>query len=298
MDGDFGLIETKIREAINNGKLTKQRIGRGVWTLINTELSQHDQPANTHLIEQCEDLLDTLDNIESPFDSNIENSLLQAKSKLAEHRMTLQETRGAKAAYRIVRRIALVSIVFILLFGGIGVLSYGYWLSGFSTPDEQQYVIQGYELDPRIISQGIAEHDQNAMIQTNNWADLVDFLGFVPNVPDLISSKWYADNYVAFVNSKWIYVTTIFDSGNRLEAPTLVLDIYYFTDIDEARISFEQDCIGVETDLCGKATYISENVESSFACWINGNVVYNISGNVSSDEICQIASELIGGSQK
>ena len=59
-DGNLTPMESKILAAIDDGTLTKEKLEKGVCTLIKMELEQNEHPANMELVSACESLLEKI----------------------------------------------------------------------------------------------------------------------------------------------------------------------------------------------------------------------------------------------
>lgn len=293
MDGDFNSMKEKIQEAIETGRLTPETIEKGIWALLNSEISREDQPANLELIEKCYTLLETLNNTAEPLTPNMEASLSRAKTKLVRHHGSQCAPRRRRTMREIALRTTAVSIILILFISGAGILLHYDWLEGFSTTDEQQYIVQGHKIDPHLVSQVIAEHyEHDVSIMTNDRNEIETFLGFSLSIPQSISD-WSANSYSAFILSDWINTTIAFSKSCETSQISFLVDVYYFTDIENAHISFEQSQAGKTIFIRGKKVYISNNLNNILLCWIDGNITYCISGDLTVKQATEIASSLI-----
>ena len=78
---------------------------------------------------------------------------------------------------------------------GDGILKRG-WFKKYSTPDGQQYVVQGQEINPGIISEGVADNEpRTGELTTTNLDEAIKFLGFEPDLPTWMPDGWTAENY-------------------------------------------------------------------------------------------------------
>lgn len=66
------------------------------------------------------------------------------------------------------------------------------WLTGSSTKDEQQYVINGVTVDPKLVVNGNAEDSNNifARVDTSDMDEVTALLGYTPDTPTALFKKF------------------------------------------------------------------------------------------------------------
>ena len=152
MHGDTRLSTAKILNAINYGTLSQEETVRRLEELVRLELEKGGEKSDVELITQAEDLLqEMLAKDAQPIESR------EAETKAAVLRRIAVEKKRQhirKAALKV----ASVAAAFMVLLIGDGILNRG-WFKKYSTPDGQQYVVQGQEINPGIISEGVADYE-------------------------------------------------------------------------------------------------------------------------------------------
>lgn len=107
-----------------------------------------------------------------------------------------QEVRHRSKKQNVLWRGALAAFALIVLAVGVEMLLHREWLEGASTDDGQQYVVQGQEMDPGIISEGIADNEPHiGELTTTNLDEAIKFLGFDPDLPTWMPDGWKLVNY-------------------------------------------------------------------------------------------------------
>ncbi len=109
-------------------------------------------------------------------------------------------------------------------------------------------------------------------------------------VPDGFAFK-YAEEFVRLDNTNVILYYE--NSGHK----TIVFDFEIYIDQASADASFEKDNNTVEVyENNNIPHYIFQNIDRVQAVWISSNVIYNVSGDVSADEMKKIIDSMNGGS--
>lgn len=286
MHGACGSVKDQILAAIENGKLSREETERRLVALIDAEAAKRDAPADMALVNACEDLLMAL---HTHGTITFESNMLANQAAVQERR---RACRRGKALSRGGRALAAVAAVIVVLVGVFGGLRWR-WLSGSSTPDGQQYVIQQQEIGIETIQRAIAEHTGVMTITTEDRNSLVSFLGFEPNVPDVIQEKWVADEYYAIVFPDMIQIGINYTAGEERES--LIYAIYCYTALENAYSTFEQDAEGEYKKLRGAKIYEVTNEGRTSLTWIRGATVSRISGDFVLDEGRNIVDKLLGG---
>ena len=109
-------------------------------------------------------------------------------------------------------------------------------------------------------------------------------------VPDGFAFK-YAEKFVRLDNTN---VVLYYENSAH---KTIVFDFEIYTDQASADASFEKDDNIVEVyEKNNIPHYIFQNIDRVQAVWISSNVIYNVSGDVSADEMKKIIDSMNGGS--
>lgn len=109
-------------------------------------------------------------------------------------------------------------------------------------------------------------------------------------VPDGFAFK-YAEKFVRLDNTNIVLYYE--NSAHK----TIVFDFGVYTDQASADASFEKDDNMVEVyEKNNIPHYIFQNMDRMQAVWTSSNVIYNVSGDVSADEMKKIIDSMNGGS--
>ena len=284
MDGERQQMLAKIKEAIENGSLTKNEIERRLNAAIDAEIQKKDSPADMQLITACQNLLWEINMHGKPYRSNKEQSLRSLIDKLNK-----KESRQKRQKYAFGFATALV----VLIVGGFAIdaLLKSQWLEGTSSHDEQQYVISGQEINPGIIDPSQADNAlQTHTITTTNLNEALTVLGHIPLMPTWVPDGWAVENYYAN------HIGNITSFGIRYQrAPDedlLRFSITTYSDAESAIYEFEQGKTGIETQCNGWTVYVSENTDAPMAVWREDTACYSITGPISKDELLQIIQSI------
>ena len=278
MHGDTRLSTAKILNAINYGTLSQEETVRRLEELVRLELEKGGEESDVELITQAEDLLqEMLAKDAQPIESR------EAETKAAVLRRIAVEKKRQhirKAALKV----ASVAAAFMVLLIGDGILNRG-WFKKYSTPDGQQYVVQGQEIDPGIISEGVADNEpRTGELTTTNLDEAIKFLGFEPDLPTWMPEGWKLTNYeVGVVTDETIIKATYVNADD-----IIVFIQKKYTDLDNAYASFEQNAEGHVITIGNTEVYYSENINRVRYNWKKENDVFSLSGNLTNEDANQI----------
>lgn len=278
MHGDTRLSTAKILNAINYGTLSQEETVRRLEELVRLELEKGGEESDVELITQAEDLLqEMLAKDAQPIESR------EAETKAAVLRRIAVEKKRQhirKAALKV----ASVAAAFMVLLIGDGILNRG-WFKNYSTPDGQQYVVQGQEMDPGIISEGIADNEpRTGELTTTNLDEAIKFLGFEPDLPTWIPDGWMLTSYeVGVITDETIIKATY------AKADDMIVYIQKrYADLDNAYASFEQNAEGHVTIIGNTEVYCSENINRARYNWKKDNDVFSLAGKLSNEDANQM----------
>lgn len=278
MHGDTRLSTAKILNAINYGTLSQEETVRRLEELVRLELEKGGEESDVELITQAEDLLqEMLAKDAQPIESR------EAETKAAVLRRIAVEKKRQhirKAALKV----ASVAAAFMVLLIGDGILNRG-WFKKYSTPDGQQYVVQGQKIDPGIISEGVADNEpRTGELTTTNLDEAIKFLGFEPDLPTWMPEGWKLTNYeVGVVTDETIIKATYVNADD-----IIVFIQKKYTDLDNAYASFEQNAEGHVITIGNTEVYYSENTNRVRYNWKKENDVFSLSGNLTNEDANQI----------
>ena len=276
----------KILSVIEYGTLPVEETRKRVEALIQSETRKPKEFTDIGLINACEDLLWELGtNGSLPFDSRLEENREAVEVRLS--------SRPARHARPVVRTAAMVAALFVFSLIGESVL-HREWLEARSSPDEQQFVLQGFEIDPGIIGRSIAERAEAEPLSTRDWGQVVEYLGFEPLVPKINEERWNTEIYYASTTPIFIKLTV---SYHQIQDKTtrILYDTYCFPDFKDAYAAFEQNGRGSMTEIAGHQVYISENMGDTSIFYYEKNCTYLVTGNAEYDDLLQFAEEIMKG---
>lgn len=288
MENDRMLID-KLRQEVLSGKLTYDDVVRRLTIAIETEYLK--ESPNLELIDSCEDFLWEIETEGKQKFVSVCDRYLNAIGQHSEVTTPKKTRTGPIMGFA--KRIALISAAFaVLIFFTQGAMRFR-WFSHNSSSDEQQYIIQGHDIGIDIISKSIAEHDEFDMLQTKDWNEFIDYLGFTPSIinPDMLEAS--NTQYIAFIEPGVIMLYIQY-SGLSNDNEVL-MTIQYFTDMEDAYFTLEQDAEGEIVYVHDTMVYVSTNVTNHSFTWLSGETIYRVAGSLTYEEGLQIVSEVVGG---
>lgn len=276
MNGEQSAL-LEILNAIEHGNLSTEETRRRLEELIDNEINKTDVPANMEIVDECEKLLWALNTKgKLPFISNLESN---KQSILKRINRSFNIRQVTKFTFQVA---SLAAIIFISVIG-FDILFRKEWTIDYSTPDEQQYIIQGQTYDPNIVDSASATEDQKEKsLSTTNYSNVIHFLGFDPLIDNHISSEWVAEKYACFVS----HSNSTFRAYYKSERGEIRLIIDYFNDTSDIKTSIEQNNDGCQSQIRNYNVYYTTNNGTIVATWTSENKIYKIaSDSLSSEEV-------------
>ncbi|MDD6050720.1 MAG: hypothetical protein PUC00_05550 [Clostridiales bacterium] len=287
MDNDRMLID-KLRQEVLSGRITYDDIVKRLTIAIETEYLK-DSP-NIDFIESCEDFLWEIRATEEQKYVSVKDRYLKVIGQHTKVATPIHSRNTSSVGFA--KRIALVCTAFVVLICLTqGAIRFR-WFSQNSSSDEQQYIIEGHNVNIDLIMNSIAEHDHYATMKTHDWKEFCEFLGFIPTIIDPSALSATDTQYTAFVEPEVIMLIIKYTLSTTDE--TVVMTIYHYTDIEDAFISFEQDNEGEHIDICGTSVYTSSNIEANSFTWIVDSTVYKVAGSISIEKSLSILENIVG----
>lgn len=275
MNGDRTIM-VEILNAIEYGTLSVDETRRRLEELIDKEIQKSDAPANMQLIDECEKLLWELStNGKIPFVSHLEENQAAVLKRSNRQRNILSLR---KKAFRIGTIAAAIGVLAI----GIEALLHKEWLVWQSTVDEQQLIVHGQEFDPGTVKGVNAESNQSPdSLSTNEYAKVVNFLGFDPHMNFSLEQGWTVEQYTCsrFVDDLTLYIDYLHQDGN-----TIRISAVFYNDIKDAVMYLEQNSDGEQYQQCGRTLYLTRNYDRIIATWNEENVIYTLTSSSTLNE--------------
>ena len=276
----------QILHSIDDGRLSYEETERRLQKLIDDETYQLDHPADAALISACQTLLIQLHSHgKISFESHLDSNWQALQSALARRRQRIRfwSKWGSIAA-------AMVLVVATTVLGAF----HFNWFKQTSSPNQQQYMVQGREITLQMIESAIAEHDEFATFTVDNLSQLKQHLGFEPLIPSKVGNGLSMKRcYVAFFPEE-ILVGISYMKGMD-ESYGLTFTVDYYTDMSNAFMNIEQSGEGSYYTIEDVPVYIRKNINETVACWQEGNAVCSLSISALLKDYESIISEFLGG---
>ena len=178
---------------------------------------------------------------------------------------------------------AVIAVVILLaLPSGQAILSTP-WLSAYSSEDGQQYIVEGKILDPELVIEADADGDN--WLETENYTEFVESLGFDPHFPQNLDGGWVSNSYYAVWMTEGLSVSTQYKRNDGVDG-RLRLCMQALNDPEEQRIQFQysvEDGYGSIRDIDGISVYAEYDAEwdQHALRWIIDSCLFEVQGNVS-----------------
>ena len=258
----------EIKQALQSGELTVSEIDRRLSEAIDQELRKPSAEADMSYVQACQDLLWSLHNKE-PYVSTKE------KSKLAFLRKLEAKKQKKKERWKTACTLVASAAMLVLILRMDSSLRRG-WIREGSTPDEQQYVIEGKSVDSGLIPSVNADPVDEPIetLTTHDFQKVVDFLGYTPEHPAWVPDNLHPALYAA--TSDATNDTLSIRYNDSKDNTVLSYDIWLFKRPKDIYIPFEQNQDG-ETILVGDVeVYTSWNMDWRVWTWRKGLTVYDM----------------------
>ena len=284
MDGNWSPELTQILNAIEEGGFGKDELVQRLNALVDRELSQTDRPADMELIQACQDILYRLHHQGAVYMSNRAASLATARKKLRKQRFSIPSISPA----------ARIAAVLLILFGGgllFDLFISGDYLFGMPTPDEQQYIIAGTEVDG-IVAQEV-EAEQNTgmkILSTSSWEAAIEAYGSAPPIPEWLPEGWDPLDYYVVISKRAARLNIQYENPDEREY--IKYSITRYIDAESAQKEFEQNCTGLKLQINGNSVYLTVNTGSCVAVWLVNNTCYSVTGPISEKDLSQIVESI------
>ncbi|MBE5786073.1 MAG: DUF4367 domain-containing protein [Clostridiales bacterium] len=285
MDGKQSPELAQILKAIKEGGYGKDEWIRRLNALVDRELLQMDRPADMELVRACQDMLYRLHHDGTAYESNHTEAIKKAKAKLRSpwHEMN--------------RFHPLIRVAAVLIFMTIGFLFYDLLicrepLDSISTPDEQQFIVNGNTTENEVTPHGSADGErQPGTIITTDLTEAVTAFGYHPALPTWLPEGWEVDNYAVITSNHAsdFYVQYTNDTLSM----KMRLKIVEYERKEIAQSVIEQNNHGYSINLSGTKIYVTENIDSTVAMWLTDHLCYSLSGPLPVNEIINIAESIL-----
>ena len=285
MDSILGTDRKKIdaiKETIRNRKMTADEISSYLSQIIQAEMKKPLAEMDEALVKECETILWQL-NSDMAYVSHANESKKEVMDKLSGNQQHKFFSRRATV-------VVCAALVLVCLVGLIDAAFHFEWLTGSSTKDEQQYVINGVTVDPKLVVNGNAEDSNNtyARLDTSDMDEVTALLGYTPDTPTWMPDGLSLDHYVVVVFQNETHFAALYVNGDNTKH--FIYSIEKFNSPENAYTYFEQNCEGKTVSIDGfHDLYVFKNTEYQCCVWISDLSVYALDGRLTEDEIIKIA---------
>ncbi len=264
-----------IKESIVQGWLTPDEMKKRLREAIEVQEAKPEGESDTDLIVMCSRVLYELETGEV-YKANEGDQLLKLHEKLS-------AVEKSATVLRPVKRATVMLAAMIALLIGIELFLPHGWLYGIPSVDEQQYVIQGVELNSGTIAEGKA-NAQNSYkeIRTVNFSDAISVLGYTPSTPSYQPDGWHVQSYYVRVTDKMTRFSVSYESNDT--AYLLKYEERGYQEPERARIELEQNGMGSVMNIAGKEVYLLVNTNDPACVWLKDLTYFTIYGPVSVEE--------------
>lgn len=116
------------------------------------------------------------------------------------------------------------------------------------------------------------------MLQTKNWYEFIDYLVFAPSIIKQDMLKASNTQYITFIEPGVIMLYIQYsDLSNDNE---VLMTIQYFTDMEDAYFTLEQDAEGEKVYVHDTMVYVSTNITNHSFTWLSGATIYRVAGSL------------------
>ena len=286
MHGRKRQMIAEIKAAVANGTLSEAEMKRRLMRTIEYELNQTGRETDLPLIDACQSLLVELhtQDAEKPLADHRAENLAAVQRKLERHSKHQALRKG------VMRGIAVVAAMMVLAIGA-DILFRRQWLSGQSTLDEQDYMVQRNVIDPGTVQAGTAnEAVEDQFVSSPDFGEASSILSFTPLVPTWLPQGWELLQYDAVAIEAFEYFHSVYHHPD-----TEKLLRYQIHRDKDASFSLyaEQNADGIQMKLeNGQTAYLSMNLELPTCVWIQDGMSFLVSGPLTQDEILQMINSI------
>lgn len=273
-----------IRQSISSGDLSAQQIHDTLLTEISAELSKSQEEVDIDYVNACQEFLMELNSSRVAAARNhYEQNLTAVRRRLQSHFSFGPRT--------ILGRFAVVMCLAVLTTVTSMLLPEG-WIITRQSEDEGQYIMQGIKTPEGFVS--VAEAGpatgRSGIYVTSDWAEVIQYMGGIPPVPQWLPSGWYVSQYSVGLMSS---VSSLTISYAHPDIATILTYTYYAFFDSNLYMVVEQDEAGsYEVLKNGTNVYVTTNLGNQTATWYTDHAEYMISGELTREELLRVAEEI------
>ena len=260
----------QLKHSIATGEMTGSELVRRLQMMIQHEISKPEKEVDTEFIEACSSL------IEIVYPDITKRPEGYYEEQEAKFKLRLRQREKARKRQRISRPAIAVAAVLVIVFLSVGSLRF-HWFTAESTPDQQQLIIQGHEVSVDMVAKAIAEHQEEGYFETSDINELDKYLGFSVSKQMIKFDSWRLIRLTCSTSP--ISIIASFEYKNDVENKSIVQFITWFSNAENALLSFEQNAEGNIEDNNGVNVYFMSNYDYNTCIWIDNVTVYTFSSN-------------------
>lgn len=268
-----------LEQAVGRGEMSPEELSGRLMAAIEAEYAQ--ETPDTACIRACESLLRGLHAPGSDAPQSANARYLQAVREQAQRRgMGLGLRAALSAAAAVVLVVALLSGVRFT------------WFSVGSTPDGQQYILQGHEVSLETIQRAVADHDgETLQISVSSPEAIREMLGYQPPIPRAeVFGATYTRCDLSLLSGT-TDVVVMFGHGPKDGIATYTWTRY--EDMERLYFSIEQSRAGETVRVGGVDVYCTDNIERRSYLWVDGQDVFCLSGFIDDELAFSVIRELM-----
>lgn len=274
-----------LKNALSAGEITPAEVEQRLSAAIEAEYMK-DQP-RLDFINACEDLLREIRTEGAmPFDSRVkeDEAFIQSRAKV----------RRSSYSWPVWVKACAAAMVFVLLAAFGQKFGKFAWMTGQTIDDGEQYLLKGHEISLEFIQNAIADHQEEARFSSESLEEIIGFLGFVPQLPDMSNLDVQQTTYSVTILPVYIKLTVTYDLRQDRD---VLFTSTWFTDAEYAYLTLEQSGEGKVERIAGKDVYRYVNTDMPGFAWSEELAVHMLVGDITLDEGRQMVTDLLLASE-
>lgn len=268
MENNRKLFE-KLREEIISGKITCDDVIKRLTSSIEAEYLK--ETPNIDFINACEDFLWEIGTEGKQSFVSSTPQYLNAVQEACKQKHRLLPT------LNLTKRLTGIAAVFLLVI----IITQGavrfHWFTQESNPDGEVFIIQGHTITVELIQSALANHTTSTELKTQDWAELCDYLGFVPSIASPDALQAHSMTYKAYIVPGLIIVDALYHDANG--DSSAVMKVEYYLDPEEAYLMLQQDTHGDYMSINNHVIYLNTNMGHSSFTWLSDSTLTYLSGS-------------------
>lgn len=264
----------RIEHQYREGDIAQEQAMAWLLQAIEQEIQKPDAEIDDAWIDACEHLMDSIEQPQEWPDHRQENwAVIQAGMRKARRDMRIRQA----------VRVACVAACLMLMLVGV---SYSrQWFQGEQSPDEQVYTLSGQQVEIGTATQAVADGNETwKECETDDFQELCDFLGYVPQMPTWVPEGWVLNSYYAVIDWHSQQISVAYE--NPEQKYLLIYEVIQTEDVSSISAYFYQDAAGEKVQLeNGLDIYLTTNTGDPVAVWTTSSTYACATGPVTVDDL-------------